>query len=67
MPKFIVSEGAGKYVILVYAVLLGVLLPYLVGSGWYSTQRMSKGKVLIESANNLFREYEEGITVQRGK
>jgi translocation protein SEC63 len=62
LPKFIVSEGAGKYVILVYAILLGVLLPYLVGSWWYGTQRVSTEKVLIESANNLFREYEDGIT-----
>jgi translocation protein SEC63 len=62
LPKFIVTDGNGKYVILVYAALLGVLLPYLVGSWWYGTQRMSKEKVLIESANNLFREYEEGIT-----
>lgn len=62
LPKFIISDGNGKYVVLVYAALLGVLLPYLVGSWWYGTQRMSKEKVLIESANNLFREYEEGIT-----
>lgn len=62
LPKFIITEGNGKYVILVYAALLGVLLPYLVGSWWYGTQRMSKEKVLIESANNLFREYEEDIT-----
>lgn len=62
LPKFIVTDGNGKYVILVYAALLGVLLPYLVGSWWYGTQRMSKEKVLIESANNLFREYEEDIT-----
>jgi translocation protein SEC63 len=62
LPQFIVSEGNGKYVLLVYAVLLGVLLPYLVGSWWYGTQRMSKEKVLIESANNLFREWEDGIT-----
>lgn len=62
LPKFIISDGNGKYVILVYAALLGVLLPYLVGSWWYGTQRMSKEKVLIESANNLFREYEETIT-----
>lgn len=62
LPKFIVTDGNGKYVILVYAALLGVLLPYLVGSWWYGTQRMSKEKVLVESANNLFREYEEGIT-----
>ena len=62
LPNFIVTDGNGKYVLLVYAALLGVLLPYLVGSWWYGTQRMSKEKVLIESANNLFREYEEDIT-----
>jgi len=62
LPKFIITDGNGKYVILVYGILLGVLLPYLVGTWWYGTQRMSKEKVLIESANNLFREYEEGIT-----
>ncbi|TVY38830.1 Translocation protein [Lachnellula occidentalis] len=61
LPKFIVTDGNGKYVILVYAALLGVLLPYLVGTWWYGTQRMSKEKVLIESANNLFREYDEGV------
>jgi translocation protein SEC63 len=62
LPQFIVSEGNGKYVLLVYAVLLGVLLPYLVGSWWYGTQRITKEKVLVESANNLFREYKEDIT-----
>jgi translocation protein SEC63 len=62
LPKFIITDGNGKYVILVYAGLLGVLLPYLVGTWWYGTQRMSKEKVLIESANNLFREYDEAIT-----
>jgi translocation protein SEC63 len=62
LPKFIITDGNGKYVILVYAALLGVLLPYLVGSWWYGTQKMSKEKVLIESANNLFREYSEDIT-----
>ncbi|KAI9646067.1 secretory subunit [Ciborinia camelliae] len=61
LPTWIVSEGNGKYVVLVYALLLGVLLPYLVGTWWYGTQRMSKEKVLIESANNLFREYEDDI------
>ncbi|PQE16034.1 translocation SEC63 protein [Rutstroemia sp. NJR-2017a WRK4] len=62
LPTWIVSEGNGKYVVLVYALLLGVLLPYLVGTWWYGTQRMSKEKILIESANNLFQEYEENIT-----
>lgn len=61
LPKFIVSDGNGKYVVLFYTLLLGVLLPYLVGSWWYGIQRTSKEGVLIESANNLFREYKEDL------
>ena len=59
LPKFIVTEGNGKYVLLVYGLLLGVLLPYLVGKWWYGTQKLTKEKVLIKSSNNLFREYKE--------
>jgi translocation protein SEC63 len=62
LPKIMVSDGNGKYVILVYSIMLGVLLPYLVGTWWYGTQRMSKEGVLMESANSLFREYEDSIT-----
>lgn len=61
LPKFIVSDGNGKYVVLVYAILLGVLLPYTVGSWWYGVQRMSKEGVLLESANTMFREYKEDM------
>lgn len=61
LPQFIITDGNGKYVLLVYALLLGVLLPYLVGSWWYGTQRLSKDGVLIDSANNLFREYEDNL------
>ncbi|CAJ2510222.1 Uu.00g061220.m01.CDS01 [Anthostomella pinea] len=61
LPTFIVSDGNGKYVVLVYALLLGVLLPYYVGSWWYGTQRMTKDGVQVESANSLFREYSEAI------
>ncbi|KZF24123.1 molecular chaperone [Xylona heveae TC161] len=62
LPKFIVTEGNGKYVLLVYGSLLGVLLPYLVGTWWYGTQRMTREKVLVASAGNLFREYEENLS-----
>ena len=61
LPSFIVSEGNGKYVILLYTLLLGVLLPYVVGSWWYGTKRRSKDGVLMASANNLFRQYEDSI------
>lgn len=61
LPKFIVEEGNGKYVVLLYTMLLGVLLPYLVGSWWYGAKRRSKEGVLMESANDLFRHYEDPI------
>ncbi|KAK4696431.1 translocation protein SEC63, partial [Lecanoromycetidae sp. Uapishka_2] len=62
LPKFIVTDGNGKYVLLVYGLLLGVLLPYVVGKWWYGTQRMTKEKVLLASASSLFKEYREDIT-----
>ncbi|KAI9870039.1 MAG: secretory subunit, partial [Pleopsidium flavum] len=62
LPKFIVTDGNGKYVLLVYGLLLGVLLPYIVGKWWYGTQRVTKEKVLIASAGNLFKEYADDIS-----
>ncbi|WEW54831.1 secretory subunit [Emydomyces testavorans] len=61
LPKFIVTEGNGKYVLLVYGLVLGVLLPYIVGKWWYGSQRYTKDKVLIASAGNIFREYKPDL------
>lgn len=58
LPQFIVQEGSGRYVLLAYAALLGVILPYFVGKWWYGQQRLQKEKVLVASAGNLFREYD---------
>ncbi|KAF2874179.1 Sec63 Brl domain-containing protein [Massariosphaeria phaeospora] len=58
LPKWIVTEGAGKYVLLVYALALGVILPYTVGKWWYGTQRVTKEKILVASSGKLFREYD---------
>ncbi len=61
LPQFIVTEGNGKYVLAVYGLLLGVLLPYYVGKWWYGTQRLTREKVLLASAGNLFKEYKEDM------
>jgi translocation protein SEC63 len=58
LPKWIVTEGHGKYVLLMYALALGVLLPYTVGKWWYGIQRVTKEKILVASAGKLFREYD---------
>ena len=62
LPKFFVTEGNGKYVLLVYGALLGVILPYFVGKWWYGTQRITKERVLVASAGKIFREYEDANT-----
>lgn len=62
LPKFIVTEGYGKYVLLVYGGLLGVLLPYIVGKWWYGSQRYTKERVLVASAGNMFQEYDDEMT-----
>jgi translocation protein SEC63 len=63
LPKFMISEGNGKYVLLFYAVVLGVALPYVVGKWWYGTQALTKDGVIIASAGKMFKEYKEEITV----
>lgn len=62
LPKLMVEEGMGTYVLLVYGVLLGVLLPYVVGSWWYGTQRVTKEKILIVSAGKLFQQYKDDLS-----
>jgi len=62
LPKFIVAEGSGRYVLGLYGLVLGMLLPYLVGKWWYGQQRVTKEKVLVSSAGKLFKEYEDGVT-----
>jgi translocation protein SEC63 len=58
LPKWIITDGNGKFVLLIYALALGVLLPYFVGKWWYGTQRLTKEKILVSSAGKLFREYD---------
>jgi len=62
LPHFLVTDGNGKFVLLFYGALLGVLLPYLLGSWWYGTQRMTKENILLSSAGKLFKEYKEDFS-----
>lgn len=63
LPKLMVTKGNGKYVLLFYALVLGVALPYIVGKWWYGTQALTKDGVIIASAGKMFKEYKEEITV----
>ena len=59
LPKLLVAEGSGKYVLAFYGLLLGIGLPWLVGKWWYGMQRVTKERILVTTAGNLFREYRE--------
>lgn len=61
LPQFLVSESNGKYILIIYGALLGVLLPYFVGRWWYGSRKLTKEKVLVTSAGNIFKEYNERI------
>lgn len=61
LPQFLVGEGNGKYVMIVYGALLGVLLPYFVGSWWYGSQKKTKDNALVTSVGKLFKEFSERI------
>lgn len=57
LPKLLVSEGNGKYVLALYAALLGIILPTLVGRWWYGSQSLTKDGVLVASAGHIFQEF----------
>lgn len=62
IPKWLVEENARPFVILFYAGLLGVFLPYAVGKWWYGTQALTKDRVLHATAGNLFKEWKEDMS-----
>lgn len=59
LPQFLIAGGSGKYVLAVYGLLLGIGLPWLVGKWWYGMQKMTKERILVTTAGNLFKEYNE--------
>lgn len=59
LPQFLVAEGSGKYVLIFYGVLLGIGLPWLVGKWWYGMQKMTRERILVTSAGNMFRKFHE--------
>lgn len=59
LPQFLIAEGSGKYVLIIYGALLGIGLPWLVGKWWYGMQAQTKEKVLTTTAGKMFREYRD--------
>lgn len=59
LPQFLIAEGNGKYVLMFYGILLGIGLPWLVGKWWYGMQKMTKERILVTTAGNMFKEFKD--------
>ncbi|CAK3979910.1 Translocation SEC63 [Lecanosticta acicola] len=59
LPNILIAEGSGKYVLAFYAGLLGIVLPWFVGSWWYGMRSNTRERILVTSAGNMFREFNE--------
>jgi translocation protein SEC63 len=61
LPTFLIEDGYGKYTLIFYLGLLGIVLPYLAGQWWYGTQKLTKDGILVNSAAVLVKEYRDGM------
>lgn len=50
LPKWIVSENYGNWVLALYGLVFIVLLPVIVGIWWYNSMKYSVDKVLNETS-----------------
>lgn len=62
LPKWIVESQNNGYVLGVYGLLFGVLMPWFVGSWWYGSKRFTKDAVLAKSADLYFKEMKEDLS-----
>lgn len=62
LPAWIVSPQNNFYVLGGYIVILGILLPYLVGKWWYGSRATTKEGVLNETAALFFRSIKDKMT-----
>lgn len=54
LPKWIVESQNNAYVIGVYGLVFGFLLPWFVGKWWHGSRKYTKDQVLTESATLYF-------------
>ncbi|KAL8278314.1 hypothetical protein RQP46_009206 [Phenoliferia psychrophenolica] len=62
LPSWLVESKNVLWVMGAYALVLGVMLPYLVGRWWYGARKVTKDGVLNSTASIFFRGLKEDIT-----
>ena len=59
LPKWIVESQNGYYVLALYGLLFGVLLPAFVGRWWYGSRNLTKEGIETETAARYFKAIKE--------
>ncbi|MBW0462774.1 hypothetical protein O181_002489 [Austropuccinia psidii MF-1] len=54
LPKWIVESQNHGYVIGLYGIVFGLMLPYFVGKWWHGSRKYTKDQVLTDSASTYF-------------
>jgi len=63
LPKWIVESRNGYYVLGLYGILFGVLLPAIVGRWWYGSRNLTKEGIETETATRYFRSIKENANL----
>ena len=59
LPKWIVASSNGYYVLGLYGLLFGLLLPAFVGRWWYRSRKLTKEGIEIDTASRYFKAIKE--------
>ncbi|PVZ99544.1 hypothetical protein BB558_004468 [Smittium angustum] len=62
LPKFIVEAHASPFVMALYGLIIGFILPYYVGRWWYSSSRYTKDNILNPTMISFFKNIREPIS-----
>ncbi|KAF8334977.1 Sec63 Brl domain-containing protein [Cantharellus anzutake] len=64
LPPWIIESSNNAYVLGVYGLLIGGLLPYFVGKWWFSSRQLTKDGVKGRTAEIFFKNIKEEDTVE---
>jgi translocation protein SEC63 len=62
LPKWIVESSNGYYMLGIYGLSFGVLLPAMVGRWWYGSRRLTREGIETKTAASYFKAVKENAT-----
>lgn len=65
LPTWVIESQNNAWVLGVYGIVFGILLPYLVARWWYGSRGKTKDGVYVTSAKNFFQHLREDTKAAR--